>query len=163
MVRRFLLLAAVTLLPAGLIAAASVAAAGTSAGAFPARCTGVIQITQLAFSPPITGPGQSTAGLAARNCTHRTQQVTVTWFASFTGSGTGIPAGCPAMDPFPQQENFTRHGKISLTLVYEVPLCPAAQLQLTVQIAQNGSILAEQTASLSIVEPSASFSATPTP
>jgi hypothetical protein len=52
MLRRSLLVAAMVLVPAVLAAGpASLAAASASAGHAPASCSGVIQITQLAFTP----------------------------------------------------------------------------------------------------------------
>jgi hypothetical protein len=87
MLRRSLLAAAMVLVPAGLAAApAGIAAAAPASVAAPSgpashpspRCSGVIQITHLAFTPPAVTPGQiATANVVARNCTGTSQQASV--------------------------------------------------------------------------------------
>lgn len=153
MFRKFLLTAAMAAVPAGLVLASGGLAAA-SANPVPASCTGVIQITHLAFSPPEVSPGQlSTASLTARNCTRQTQQTSFVWFARFTGPGIGIPPGCPAIDPLPpQQVTFAPLGKFTTSVGFVVPpSCTATQLQVTFDFDQNGIVIAQKTADLIIV------------
>ncbi len=160
MFRKVLLTAAIAVMPAGLVlAGGSLAAASTtSASTVAAACPGVIQITHLAFSPPRVSPGQlSTATVTARNCTGQTQQTSVIWLARFTGSGPGIPPGCPAIDPLPPpQVTFAPFGKFTASAGFLVPpSCPATQLQVTFDVDQNGAVIASKTADLIIVPPPA--------
>jgi hypothetical protein len=155
---------AVTAMAAALAGSPGWAAAATAtAGAAPAfpSCTGIIKITQLAFTPPAVSPGQlATANLVARNCTAQSQSASVIWLEQFTGpSGPagGIPPGCPAIDPLPPQPvtfaPFGRYTAASQTLV--PPSCTATGLQLTVRFyAPNGTTLAQRTATLTITQPS---------
>jgi hypothetical protein len=150
MLRRSLLVAALVLVPAG---PASVAAASAPAGHAPASCSGVIQITQLAFTPrAVTPGGTSTAKLAARNCTGTSQQTTAIWFGTFSSGGGGIPPGCPAIDPLPEPTAFAPHGQFRSSVSYLVPSgCTSSQLQVTVEIEQGGTVLAARTADLTII------------
>jgi hypothetical protein len=153
MLRRSLLVAAMVLVPAVLAAGpASLAAASAPAGHAPASCSGVIQITQLAFTPrAVTPGGTSTAKLAARNCTGTSQQTTAVWLGTF-GSGGGIPPGCPAIDPLPEPAAFAPHGQFRSSVSYLVPSgCTSSQLQVTVEIEQGGTVLAARTADLTII------------
>ncbi len=155
MLRKVLLMTAMVITPAVLVLTGS-ALAAASTSTVPASCTGVIQITHLAFSPSQVSPGQlSTAGMTARNCTGQTQQTSVIWFARFTGSGSGIPPGCPAIDPLPpQQVTFAPFGRFSTSAGFLVPpSCTATQLQLTFDIDQNGVVIAQKTADLIIIQP----------
>ena len=147
---------ACTALP--LAATGTANAAATPARPGPATCTGTIQIRQFAFSPATVAAGQSsTAGLVARNCTGKTQKVTETWFGSFSGSAPGIPPGCAAIDPFPQQVSFPARGQVSNGVTYTVfPTCQATALTVTVEITSStGTLLAEQSATLAIIPPPA--------
>ena len=159
MLRRSLLVAVMVLFPAALAAApASLAAASGTPSHAPASCSGVIQITRLAFSPrAVTPGGTSTANLTARNCTGTSQQTTAVWLGRFVGSGVGIPPGCPAIDPLPLSATFAPHGQLRSSVGYLVLSgCTATQLQVTVEIEQGGTVLAERTADLAvIIQPSA--------
>ncbi|HEY4854229.1 MAG TPA: hypothetical protein VII22_25865 [Streptosporangiaceae bacterium] len=162
MLRRSLLAVAMVLGSAGLAAApAGIAAASVPAASVPAsqpapRCSGVIQITHLAFTPPAVTPGQiATANAVARNCTGTSQQASVFWLERFIGPGSGIPPGCPAIDPLPPRPvTFAPHGQVqsaSGTLV--PPGCTATQLQATVEFLQGATVLAQRTAYLTIIQP----------
>jgi hypothetical protein len=162
MLRRSLLTAAMVLVSAGLAAApAGIAAASVPAASVPAsqpapRCSGVIQITHLAFTPPAVTPGQiATANVVARNCTGTSQQASVFWLERFTGPGSGIPPGCPAIDPLPPRPvTFAPHGQVqsaSGTLV--PPGCTATQLLATVEFLQGATVLTQRTAYLTIIQP----------
>jgi hypothetical protein len=150
MVRPRRLFAAMVLASAGL----AFAPLGVAAASQPApSCSGVVRITQLTFDPTAVTPGEtSTASLTAVNCTGAAQQTTATWFGRFLGPGTGIPSGCPVIDPLPQQADFAPYGSYQGSVGYLVPAsCTADDLAVTVQLAQGGTILAEKTADLAIV------------
>lgn len=152
MVRHCLLTASAVLV---LLATSSgVATASTLPGRSHLSCTGVVQITRLAFDPSSVAPGDaSTANVTARNCTGTSQQTTATWFGRFIGAGTGIPTGCPALDPLPQPTAFAPYGTIHASVGYLVPAsCTAAQLQVTVQVQQNGTVLAQRSTDLAIIQ-----------
>jgi hypothetical protein len=116
-------------------------------------CTGIVQITGLAFTPSSVNPGgTATAGLNARNCTGQRQVATATWLGRFIGSSVGIPAGCPVLDPLPQPVTFAPYGRVRTSVGYQVPAsCTAVDLQISVRIQQGGTVLAQQTADLAIV------------
>jgi hypothetical protein len=153
MLRRSLLVAAMLLVPAALAAAPATLAAASVPASHAPTCSGVIQITRLAFTPPAVTPGgTSTANLAARNCTGTSQQTTAVWLGRFVGSGTGIPPGCPAIDPLAESVAFAPHGQFRSGVSYLVPAtCTATQLQVTVELEQGGTVLAEATADLTII------------
>lgn len=149
MFRRSLLVAALVLVPLAVAAGpVGVAAASGPASHASASCSGVIQITKLAFNPPaVTAGGSSTANLAARNCTGTSQQTTAVWTGSFGGA-----SGCPAIDPVAQEASFAPHGQFKSSVGYLVPVgCTASQLQVTVEIEQGGTVLATATADLTII------------
>ena len=154
MLRRSLLVAALALAPAALAAApVAVAAAGGPPSRASASCSGEIQVTRLAFTPPAVPPGQTgTANLAARNCTGTGQQTTAVWLGRFVGPSGGIPPGCPAIDPLPQSASFAPHGAFRSSVGYLVPpTCTASKLQITVEFEQDGTVLAQRTADLAII------------
>jgi hypothetical protein len=134
-------------------------AAAAPAHSAPAGCTGTIQIRQLAFSPATVAAGQSSAaGLIARNCTGVAQKVSETWFGSFAGAAPGIPPGCAAIDPLPEQASFPAYGQLTNSVSYTVfATCQATSLTVTVEITSStGTLLAEQSATLAITAPPAS-------
>ena len=153
MLRRSLLVAAMLVVPAALAAAPATLAAASVAASHAPTCSGVIQITRLAFAPPAVTPGgTSTANLAARNCTGTSQQTTAVWLGRFVGPAAGIPPGCPAIDPLPLSASFAPHAQLRSSVGYLVPSgCTATQLQVTVEIEQGGTVLAERTADLGII------------
>jgi hypothetical protein len=130
-----------------------VPAAAHAAG--PSLCTTVatIEITGLSFSPPsIPAGNSSTAKLAAHNCTAQDRPTTATWQGRFASpTGTGIPAGCPAIDPLPMSIDFPPYGSVSRAVTYFVFAgCTATVLHLTVTISAGGQILATRSADLAI-------------
>jgi hypothetical protein len=126
----------------------------------PAICatTGGIRIGPLAFVPPQVPPGRSAAAeLAVANCTAGPRTVTETWYGTWlTAAGTGIPGGCPVIDPLLRQVVLAPHQQQSTATVYLVPAgCTADALRVTVQVARNGTVLGQRTADLVIVRPAA--------
>jgi len=148
---RKLLAALAVIAPMGLLAAAGAgpAAAQTRAIATQAACSGVVEITHLAFNPATVQPGgTSTAHLTARNCTGESQRASSTWTGIFTGNNKGFPV----IDPLNEQADFAPYGTVKSKVSYEVPTtCRATYLQITVGISENGTLLAQKTADLTIL------------
>jgi hypothetical protein len=158
MLRRTLLAAAIVLLPVGLIAVpGGIASASSAVSPATATCSGVIQITRLAFNPTAVPPGQlSTASVVARNCTGQTQQTTVMWLGSYPGAASGLPPGCPGIDPLGLQVTFGPYARYSSSVGYELPAsCTATQFQVTVEFVGGGAVLAQRSAILTLIQPSA--------
>jgi hypothetical protein len=142
-----------------LACAAAVSAAGTTAAVAqtPARGTAcstsqTIQITSLSFQPPAVYPGQSSkATVTVLNCTNQTQQANAQWMGRWIGSSPGIPAGCPVIDPLLLPVNLAPHAQGSGSVGYLVPgSCTASALVVTVEIIQNGTVVAQRSAQLVI-------------
>lgn len=157
MLRKLLTAAAALTVPASLLLAGGAAAAGAtpavSTGSTACSSTAVIQITAFAFHPPHVSPGQSSsADLTALNCTGATQSTTETWYGQLIGPGTGIPPGCPAIDPFMRPVVFAPHTPVSTSTSYLVfSGCTATKLAVTVKITGTaGTLLAQQTTYLTI-------------
>jgi hypothetical protein len=158
MLRKPLMLLAAA--PVGLLLLSTGALPATAAGAAPASavstCSGVVEITHLAFNPKAVPPGRSsTVYLTAVNCTDQPQQTSATWLAKFTGGSGGHPVGCPEIDPFSQGTDFSAGGKVHSKTGYEVPSgCDARHLQVTVRFSQGGTTLTSRTTALTILIPS---------
>jgi hypothetical protein len=119
----------------------------------PGTCSGVIGIDSLAFDPASVLPGAtSDATLTATNCTTLSQSVSETWTARFSSdTGTGIPAGCPVIDPLARPVTFAPAEQVATTTGYLVPSgCTADRLTVTVAVDQNGVQLARASADLLI-------------
>src|SRR5690242_20312596 len=153
--RRWKSLAAIPIVAAGLLVGPG--QAGAAAPVRPAACSGttIVQITSLTFAPPAVAPGgSSTATLKAQNCTQQALSTSVTWTAKFASStGTGLPAGCPVIDPLSRPGNFPAGGTLTQSTGYLVPAaCTATALKLTVRIVAAGTTLATGNASLLIIQ-----------
>jgi hypothetical protein len=138
---------------AALAGGAVTAGSALAAPVAPAACTGTVRITSLGFDPPAVVPGQSsTATLKAKNCTRRPVAARVQWQGRFIGTSTGVPAGCPVVNPLLLPLNFPPAGRASSSVGYLVlGGCTAHALQITVQLTgADGTLLATQTASLAI-------------
>jgi len=137
---------------------ASATATAAPVPAVPRACavsSQTIQITGLVFQPPTVAPGQtSQATVSAVNCTAVSQQASAEWLGRFVGSAPGIPAGCPVLDPLLQPMNFPPRGRLTGTVGYLVPgSCTATGLVVTVEILQNGTVVTQRSAQLTIVRP----------
>lgn len=170
MLRRFSASSASSALPALAVAAAALAAtvagAGTPAAAAvpPTPCPAPVVLGGLAFDPPsVVAGGTSQATLTTTNCTGQTQTVSQTWTGRFlSGSSTGIPAGCPAIDPLPRSVALAPHAQVRTTTGYLVFAgCTADRLRLTVTVSQGGVPLGSRTADLLIVQPTPGAAGTP--
>jgi cellulase/cellobiase CelA1 len=150
--RKLLVLAVLTLFTAVGLTGGAVASAAGAGSATPAACTGTVQITGMVFSPPSVTAGQgSTVTLTTQNCTSQTQTTSETWFGQFLGSGAGIPAGCPAIDPIALPATYGPNETRTRTFAFSTfASCTAAMLRASVRITNSadGSLLATQTADL---------------
>jgi cellulase/cellobiase CelA1 len=144
---------------AGLLAFAAVIGAGVTgtanaaSGTAAADCTGTAQIVSLTLDPPTATQGQtSTATLVAQSCTGQSQPVHVQWYGIFQGSsGTGIPPGCPAIDPFLQYLTLPATGVLTTSFGFQVFTgCTATSLRVTGSLLITGSGTVEQSAVLTI-------------
>lgn len=130
----------------------SVSATEAAAAPGPAACTGVIQ-AHLAFDSPSVMRGQiATAHLLARNCTGASVSTELIWTGRFLGSSTGIPPGCPAIDPLAKQVTFAPFGQFTDTFgVLIFPSCTATAFSATATFSSAGTVLATATAQVAIV------------
>ncbi|WNI14099.1 hypothetical protein [Actinacidiphila sp. ITFR-21] len=126
----------------------------------PTACTGAgtVGIDGLAFSPAEIPAGRSsTATLRLTNCSDQTQSVRETWSGRyFSAAATGVPAGCPVIDPLPVTEILAPHSHVatsgsSLTF----PGCTADGLALTVSLTGSAAASDQATATLRIDHPAA--------
>lgn len=115
-----------------------------------------IVIDSLTFNPPsVPAGGTSTLTLTLTNCTNAAVQGQTIWFGKYTGPGTGIPPGCPVIDPidFPYS---VAAGATYTTSQQEGDVlsgCQATGLQATTEATDNTSgTSVEATASLTIVQ-----------
>jgi hypothetical protein len=125
----------VALLPAGPATAQVTPADATT-------CTGTVQVASFTFSPASVRPGQSSvATLVLQNCTAVDQQLSLVWYGSFTGTGTGVPQGCANIDPLPPLPvTVPASGRYSRGFSYQVPSsCTATKLTATVNINMGGT------------------------
>jgi hypothetical protein len=148
--------ACAALLLAGGGATANAATVGTAGSAGPAvagLCNGGIRVNSFAFSPPAVTAGQgSAANLVITNCSGNAQSLTETWYGRFSGAGTGIPTGCPVLDPFLRTAVLAPHSVVSASTFYSTFAgCTATQLSVTVTITgPTGTVLAQPVAVLRI-------------
>jgi cellulase/cellobiase CelA1 len=153
MVRRLLLAVVTAMLPIAAILALGAANAATATAA----CSGDIAIEQFAFNPASVPAGQtSTLSLVAQNCTNQTLQGMVTRFTEFTGPGTGLPQGCPEVDPIALP--FTLAPGASYTNSQQqgdtISGCEATGMTATVEFSVNNvGTVAQATANLVVVQP----------
>lgn len=134
---------------------------------FSAACTDGIAVQQFSFNPATVQAGQSsTATLILQNCTSQTVQGSTTWYGRFTGSGSGIPPGCPALDPYVMPYTIAAGSTTTLTLpTFTNQGCQATGLQMTVNLSENGvtGTVATATANLVIQQPASFCHVTYTP
>jgi len=132
------------------------AMASTTSAAAPAACTGTVQVTSFTFNPSSVSPGgRSTATLTVQNCTSSAVSISGTWFGRFTAPGvTGIPAGCPAIDPLVQQSTIAGNATATQTMVFSTfAQCTASELDAMVNLSAGGTAVGSFTAPLTIAQP----------
>lgn len=120
-----------------------------------AGCPSPVQITSLTFNPPQITPGQSsTATVEARNCSDQAQTFSVLTTARFLGPTSGIPAGCPVIDPLPPKSVTVPAGGTwtGSTGYATFAGCTATTLEVTARATDSsGTLLDTRTADLPIV------------
>ncbi|SEO31824.1 hypothetical protein [Actinacidiphila rubida] len=155
--RPLALLTAAAAVAAAVLGAALPAAASTPpATGTPPACSGGAGLTGLSFDPAQIAPGQtSTATATAVNCTQTTQQGSETWQASWTSAaGTGLPAGCPVLDPLVRQVALAPGAVVLTSTGYLVlPGCTASGLHLTVTLRLTSGQVSVRAADLAILSP----------
>lgn len=113
-----------------------------------------IRIDGLAFNPPQVFPGKSsTATLTATNCTAASQTVAEQWSGTWlSATSSGIPSGCPVIDPLLRSVVFAPHQQVATSTTYTVPAgCTADALRVTVRLTQGGTLLGQRSADLIIL------------
>ncbi|WP_225846625.1 hypothetical protein [Streptomyces sp. HPF1205] len=146
---------------AALVAPGQASAATAPPTPAPAACASVggVAVGPLTLTPPEVRPGQfSTASLPLTDCGDTPQTVGVMSYGIWlSAASTGIPAGCPAIDPLVRQVVLAPHQTVSTATTYLVPAsCTADVLRVTMQISgQDGTLLARRTADLVIDQPTA--------
>lgn len=161
---RRLLAAAGAALAAG---AAVLAAGGQAVAAGPQPLSGPptvcvqplgITINSLVFDPAEVAPGGSSeAVLTATNCTGVEQKASETWTGRWlSATSTGLPSGCPVIDPLARQVDFGPDTQVSTSTGYTVPAgCTADTLRVTVTINVAGTQVDQASADLVIAQPGA--------
>lgn len=172
--RRWIGLAVAVTAAAAVVAGATAALASVSgptaapAAAAP-TCSGPVGISVIGWNPPTVNRGaSSTVSATLQNCTTQAVQVQVGWFAMYgSPPGTGIPAGCVAIDPLPGSLVRVPAGGTATTSMgfFTLASCTATGLQATlkVNLSGNATIIATASATLNILGPSASASPSPSP
>ncbi len=116
-------------------------------------CAGPVQVTSLTFNPVKIQPGQgSTLTMTAQNCTAQEQQASFFTYGRFyRGTDTGIPPGCPVIDPLPPRTVTIAPGAtFTATQGYSTfASCTADRLDGTVSLTV-GSVTTHATATLLI-------------
>jgi hypothetical protein len=125
---------------------------------FTTGCPNGIAISQFSFSPPSVPVGQnSTLTLVLRNCSSQARQGSSIWMPKFTGASTGLPPGCPVLDPVAFSYMMPAGGTSTATLQLGDPIatCPATGIQATVNVDVDGvtGTAATATANLVITQP----------
>ncbi len=155
-----------------LAVAAGVLVVGTmiaTSNATAATCTGTVQITSMAFDPPIVKPGQSsTVSAVVQNCTSQDVQAQVMWYARFVDGSGSIPPGCVVYDPLIKTLTVPAGGQATSAMTYSTfASCTSTGLQATASISVGGATVASQSATLltssASPSPSTSASASPSP
>jgi len=166
-VRRFIRTGSVVLaclassLAAGAAASAAQAPASTaspaSGASAPAACSSsqTIQIVDLQFQPPSVAPGGTSQAIATLlNCTAQQQKASTEWLGRWVSASGAFPPGCPVIDPLVLGVTLAPHGVASATVGYLVPpSCTASALVVTVEVLQNGTVVAQRSAQLQIIQP----------
>jgi hypothetical protein len=159
--RRF----AVASLSLAVLAGALVLGTTLAPNASAVTCTGTAQINVMTFSPATVAAGQSSTLTAVlQNCTDQPIVASAQFYARFQDGSVIIPPGCVAYDPFVRQVTIPAGGLASTTAGYSTFTgCTANVLQATLTLSVGATTLASQSATLYILRPSASVSASVRP
>jgi Cellulose binding domain len=121
---------------------------------FSATCVNGIAIKQFSFSPASVPAGQtSTLTLVLANCTSQTIQGNTSWYGHYTWAGSGIPPGCPVIDPIAFPYTITPGGTYTQTEQEgdTIEGCQATGLTANVNVSVDGVTGTAATASASLV------------
>lgn len=105
------------------------------------------------FSPASVAPGgESAAILATTNCSNLSVSTSQTWLGQWlSASGTGIPSGCPVIDPLARSAVYAPGQERVDDTGYTVPSgCTANALKVTVRITSGGTTILTVSATLTI-------------
>lgn len=152
--RRSTRIASTVLTCAAAVSAVATAPAAQASTATSSLCSTsqTLTISSLAFQPPAIFPGQNSVLTATIvNCSALPQQASVEWLGHYVGSTTGQPLGCPVIDPLLESLSMSP-GSVAMSSVdYLVPGgCTASELVVTVEILQQGQVVAQRSAQLGI-------------
>jgi hypothetical protein len=119
-------------------------------------CTNGIAITQFSFSPAtVQGTQTSTLTLVVQNCGSQALQGETVVAPKFTGTGSGLPPGCPVLDPLAFPFSLAPGGTSTSTLGLGNPIasCQATGATATANVSVNGvtGVAATATANLVII------------
>jgi Cellulose binding domain len=122
---------------------------------FSSSCVNGVAIQQLSFNPPAVPAGQrSTLTLVLANCTNQPIQGGITSYGRYTwAGGSGIPPGCPAIDPISYPYSIAAGGTFTHTEQQgdTFQSCPATGLTWTMNVTVNGVTGTAATASANLV------------
>jgi hypothetical protein len=127
--------------------------ANAASAAAPAACTGTVQVTSFVFSPASVSVGKgSTATMTLQNCTATSQSVQGIWYGRYTAPGvSGIPSGCPAIDPLVLNTTLAPNGTGTQSLGYTtIAGCQATGLDAIANLSIGATSLGTFTAHLTI-------------
>lgn len=112
-----------------------------------------IELNSFTFVPATAAPGgQSAAILVTTNCTNLSVATSQTWLGQWlSASGTGIPSGCPVIDPLARAADYSPGQERVDSTGYTVPSgCTANALKVTVRINSGSTTILTASATLSI-------------
>lgn len=140
----------------GLAVSGPAAAAGrpdAPAAASVCATSAPLELNGFAFAPPEVTPGnEATADLITTNCTTGTLATEEEWLGQWLApTGTGLPAGCPVIDPFVRGVTYDPNQELAANTTYLVPAgCEAVGLEVTVRISDAGATVLTATTILKI-------------
>jgi hypothetical protein len=152
----------------GALASTSGPTAAPLAAAAP-TCSGTVGISVIGWNPPtVTRGGSSTVSATLQNCTAQAVTTQVMWLAMYgSPPGTGIPAGCVAIDPLPGSLlTVPANGTATTSMgFFTLASCTATGLQATVRvnISGNPTIIATASATLNIIGATTTTTTSPPP
>jgi hypothetical protein len=119
-------------------------------------CTNGIAINQFSFNPgTVQGNQTSTLTLVVQNCGSQALQGLSVVAPKFTGAGSGLPPGCPTLDPVAFSFSLAPGASSTSTLGLDNPVatCQATGIAVTANVSVNGvtGVAATATANLVII------------
>ena len=138
--------------------AGTVATASATLLFVPACTSSEFAVRQFEFSPVAVPPGQnSTATLVLQNCTGQVVTGSSNWTFRLTWSGSGLPPGCPVLDPVAFLYSIAPGVASAVTFQLGDPVasCLATGLLAVVNVYESGVTgpVATASANLGIIQP----------